>query len=328
MEPEHVPVLGRQTLSLLAPRPGENFVDATCGLGGHAAIVARHLGGEGFVVLNDLDPSHLPIARERVLAACEPGHAPRIETVHGSFALLGDRLGAMKARCDMLLADLGFSSDQVDDPGRGLSFREDGPLDMRLDPTSGVPASVLVNELPESELADLIYRFGEERASRRIARRIVEARRRGAIQTTGQLSAIVRRALGRGRGRIDPATRTFQALRIAVNDELGALDRLLGMIEQQAQLAPKDSRRWLSVGARIAIIAFHSLEDRPVKHAFRRMHERGLAELLTRKAVQADAQEVAQNRRARSARLRAIRLCTPPEGTGEAVDPRSSPLPL
>ncbi len=322
MEPEHVPVLRERTLALLAPREGEVFVDATCGLGGHAAMIAGRLGKRGVVVLNDLDPSHLPIAQERVRRACPERQVPQIETIHGSFALLGDRLIKRGIRCDMLLADLGFSSDQVDDPSRGLSFREDGPLDMRLDPTSGVPASVLVNELPEQELADLIYRFGEERASRRIARRIAEARQISPIETTGQLSILVRGVLGGTRGRIDPATRTFQALRIAVNDELGALERLLGAIESQGAMDPGDARRWLAPGARVAIIAFHSLEDRPVKRAFRRMREQGVCELLARRAVQADEREIAQNRRARSARLRAIRLSTPGEGGCEAVGER------
>ena len=322
MEPEHVPVLREQTLDLLAPREGEVFVDATCGLGGHAAMVAARLGPRGLVVLNDLDPSHLPMARDRVRRACPDGQAPRIEALHGSFALLGDRLIERGIRCDMLLADLGFSSDQVDDPSRGFSFREDGPLDMRLDPTSGVPARVLVNELPERELADLIYRFGEERASRRIARRIVEARQTSPIETTGQLSMLVREVMGGIRGRIDPATRTFQALRIAVNDELGALERLLGAIESQAAMDSGDARRWLAPGARVVIIAFHSLEDRPVKRAFRGMRERGLCELLTRRAVQADEREIAQNRRARSARLRAIRLLAPGEAGRGAVGER------
>jgi 16S rRNA (cytosine1402-N4)-methyltransferase len=187
----------------------------------------------------------------------------------------------------------------MDDPERGLSFSQPGPLDMRLDPTHGEPASALLRRLNERDLADLIYQYGEERFSRRIARRIVEARRARPLETTEELAELVRRSVPRPKGRrpaIDPATRTFQALRIAVNDELGALDRLL------AQLP-----RCLKPGGRAVFVSFHSLEDRRVKTAFR---DRTLWETLTRKPVQASEEEVQNNPRARSAKLRAARRKT------------------
>jgi 16S rRNA (cytosine1402-N4)-methyltransferase len=195
---------------------------------------------------------------------------------------------------DGVLADLGICSDQLDDPSRGLSFQQDAPLDMRLDPTQGEPASAMVARLGERDLAEIIWRFGEERFSRRIARRIVENRQREAIETTDQLAAIVRRSVHWPRGRkprIDPATRTFQALRIAVNDELGALDRLLETLP--AKVKP---------GGRAVVISFHSLEDRRVKQAFR---DQRTWDVLTRKPVQAEAEELQRNPRARSAKLRA-----------------------
>jgi 16S rRNA (cytosine1402-N4)-methyltransferase len=198
------------------------------------------------------------------------------------------------------LADLGFCSDQMDDAERGLSFSQPGPLDMRLDATTGEPASALLRRLNERDLADLIWRYGEERFSRRIARRIVETRRREPLETTEQLANLVRRCVPRPprsakrrRPPIDPATRVFQALRIAVNDELGELERLLAVLPNCVR-----------PGGRVALISFHSLEDRLVKQAFR---ERSLWEALTRKPVQAGEEEVSNNPRARSAKLRAAR---------------------
>lgn len=231
---------------------------------------------------------------------------------------------------DMLLADLGFASPQIDDPERGLSFRAEGPLDMRLDPTRGRTAADLLSELDEQELAELIRVLGEERHARRVARKIVEARADGPITTTSMLAAIVRQAVpaatpatrpatrptgrrgssGRGTAKpIDPATRTFQALRIAVNDELGELDRVLRWVASAAE-QPADPAAGLHSGARVAMIAFHSLEDRPIKHAFAELEQRGLAERLTRKPVTADDAERAANPRARSAKLRALRLAS------------------
>jgi 16S rRNA (cytosine1402-N4)-methyltransferase len=219
-----------------------------------------------------------------------------LHTVHRNFAAAGavlDRLGV--GRADAVLADLGFASPQVDDPKRGLSFSKEGPLDMRLDPTGPTTAADLVARLDERELASLLWRYGEERASRRIAAEIVAQRQVEPILTTGQLTRLVRSVLGGGAGRIDPATRTFMALRIAVNGELEALDALLDQLP--ALLKP---------GGRAALISFHSLEDRAVKRAFAELHRRGLAEPLTRKPWVADEAQVASNPRSRSAKLRGL----------------------
>ena len=302
--PGHTPVLLNAVLDLLDPRPGETYVDCTAGLGGHAAAIAERLGPGGTVVLNDVDPSNLERARVRVEAAA-PGI--RVITLQGNFATLPRRLAepALPVAADMLLADLGFASTQMDDASRGLSFSRDGPLDMRLDPSLPTTAADLVASLPEHELARIVAEFGEDRNAPRIARKLVAARAAAPIKTTGQLAEIVRSASpGRGRVRsIDPATRTFQALRIAVNDELGSLQALLDAVGRSEQ-AP----RWLADGARVAVISFHSLEDRPVKQAFASGATRREAELLTRRPVEAGQEEVAANPRARSAKLRAVRL--------------------
>jgi len=317
-------VLPAETLTLLDPQPGETALDCTAGLGGHAIEIARRLGAEGTLVLNDLDAANLTQAEANVRAALG-GDCPQIVCLHGAFDEAPAALSDRGTHADVVLADLGFASVQVDDPARGLSFRDDGPLDMRLNPDAGPTAADLVAELEEAELADVLYEFGEERLSRRIARKVVAAREQGPITSTHQLADIVRsayppqrhaRGKGRQRGsRIDPATRTFQALRIAVNDELGCLGRLLGAIRREAQGLASDrdgspgrSGGWLGRGARVAVIAFHSLEDRPVKHAFRELAAEGLAEALTRKPARPTDDEVASNPRSRSARLRAIRL--------------------
>lgn len=322
----HIPVLPREVASVLGLRSGEVYVDATCGMGGHAVEAARVVGATGVVVLNDVDPGALESASTRVTG--ELGEqAPRIELVRGNFARLPGALMALGLRADAVLADLGFSSVQMDDAERGLSFRRDGPLDMRLDPSSPVTAAELVNELPEQELRDVLRRFGEEPSAGAIARKVVEARGQGPILSTGRLAEIVREA-ARPRGRrggpggggpsktrankpgggqrspIDPATRTFQALRIAVNDELGALERFLSSLGSGGV----GGGGWLSEGARVAVISFHSLEDRAVKRAMGEMIERGTAEAITRGVVGPTDDEVARNPRARSAKLRAVRL--------------------
>ncbi len=286
--PRHVAVLPAEVLRFLAPAPGEVIVDATVGAGGHARLIAKRLGPTGRLIGLDRDETMLGLARPRLTGL-------PAALIHSNFDRLRDVLDEQGvAAADGVLADLGFCSDQMDAPERGLSFSQPGPLDMRLDPTRGEPASVLLRRLNERDLADLIYEYGEERFSRRIARRIVEARRTGLPQTTEELAELVRRCVPRGkRPAIDPATRTFQALRIAVNDELGALDRLL------AQLP-----RCLKPGGRAVLISFHSLEDRRVKVAFR---DRERWEVLTPKPVQATEEEVRANPRARSAKLRAAR---------------------
>jgi 16S rRNA (cytosine1402-N4)-methyltransferase len=284
----HEPVLLRETLELLAVRPGGSYADGTVGLGGHAAEVLRRSAPDGRLLAVDRDPEALELSRERLAE-----FGPRVRLEHADWkdlpALLGDE------RPQGVLLDLGVSSLQLDTPERGFSFRADGPLDMRMDRTGGPTAADVVNRMPESELADVLYQLGEEHASRRIARAIVRARQRVHLRTTGELADLVRGAAGRPRGRgLDPATLTFQALRIYVNRELEGLRPALEEIA--ARLAP---------GGRLAVIAFHSLEDREVKNAFRDL-ARGDYRLLTRKPLRPSDEEVTRNPRARSARLRGL----------------------
>jgi 16S rRNA (cytosine1402-N4)-methyltransferase len=284
----HEPVLLAEVVSLLAVRPGGLYVDATVGLGGHTAALVE--AGAGRVIGLDRDPAALALARERL-----PGN--RVELEHADYRdlprVLRDR-GVDTV--DGVLVDLGVSSLQLDDPRRGFSFRQEGPLDMRMDPTSGEPLSARLRDVDERTLADVIYRFGEERQSRRVARRIVQARERQPITTTTELAAIVRQgAGGHGWQRIDPATRTFQALRIWVNGELEGLEDFLAA-----------AIGLLRPGGRLAVIAFHSLEDRVVKHTFRRCGAEGGVTVLTRRPIVPGDAEVARNPRARSARLRAV----------------------
>ena len=291
MEPTHEPVLLEEVVQLLDPSRGGVFIDCTIGLGGHARAMLD--AGATRLLGLDRDPRALELAAQ----ALAPWH-DRIELVHADYRELPSVLAARGMDgIDGALADLGVSSMQFDTVGRGFSFRRDEPLDMRMDQTSGPTAAELLAEVDEGELADVIYRYGEERFSRRIARRIVEVRRATPISTTGQLADIVRRAVPRkGYQRIDPATRTFQALRIWVNRELEGLDAFLTA-----------ATRLLRRGARFAVITFHSLEDRVVKHVFRALAagEEALR-LLTRKPVIPGERELARNPRARSAKLRAI----------------------
>jgi len=284
----HVPVLLRETLELLAVRSGGLYVDGTVGLAGHAEAILQASGPDGRLYGVDRDAEALALARERLGAY---GARVRLEQV--DYRELPERLGV--ERPDGVLLDLGVSSLQLDSPERGFGFAQDGPLDMRMDRSRGESAAALVARLDERELADVVWRYGEERASRRIARALVAARARAPITTTGELATIVRRAAGRSRRRgLDPATLTFQALRIAVNRELERLAASLAALA--ARLAP---------GGRLAVIAFHSLEDREVKHTFRSLGGEGLR-VLTRKPVRPTPAEVALNPRARSARLRAV----------------------
>jgi len=286
-EPRHVPVLPAEVLAALDPAPGQVVVDATVGAGGHARLLAERIVPGGRLIGIDQDPAMLDVARRRL----DGLPATFVRASFGGLARVLNQLAV--DRVDALLADLGVCSDQLDDTGRGLSFTKPGPLDMRMDPDSGETAADLIRRLPERDLADLIYEYGEERYSRRVARRIVEERQRTPIETTQQLADLVRRCVPRSRTGIDPATRGFQALRIAVNDELGELDRLLAALP-----------RCVKPDGRAAIISFHSLEDRRVKHAFR---DREVWEVLTKKPVQPGDDEVRANPRARSAKLRAAR---------------------
>ncbi len=289
--PSHEPVLLAETVALLDPSRGGLFVDCTVGLGGHARAVLQ--AGASRLLGLDRDPSALALA-----AAALAEWSPRVELVHADYRDLGVVLDARsEAAVDGVLADLGVSSLQFDTEGRGFSFRRDEPLDMRMDQTTGPTVADLLTSVDEEELANVIFQFGEERFSRRIARGVVEARRLAPVATTGQLAQIVRRAVPRrGYQRIDPATRTFQALRIWVNHELDGLDAFL-----------VSASRRLRAGARLAVITFHSLEDRIVKHTFRALAAGGDAlRVLTRKPLSPGEAEVARNPRARSAKLRAI----------------------
>ena len=288
-EPSHEPVLADEVVEWLAPRPDGVYVDATLGLGGHArALVAA---GAGRVIGIDRDAA----AVDRAAAAGGTG----IEPVHADYRDLPDVLRDLGVTgVHGIVADLGVSSMQLDDPGRGFSFRQAGPLDMRMDRSRGRTLADALAGADEETLARVIRDFGEERHARRVARALLRARDRGTLETTGDLAAVVRAAAGGGRGwqRIDPATRTLQALRIWVNDELEGLDRFL---ERAVGL--------LVPGGRLAVIAFHSLEDRVVKHTFRRLAaEPGVVRLLTRRPVMPGEAERERNPRARSARLRVV----------------------
>jgi 16S rRNA (cytosine1402-N4)-methyltransferase len=291
MTAAHVPVLTAEALRHLQPERGGLFVDCTVGLGGHTRALLD--AGATRVLGLDRDAEALDLAR----AALAPW-AGRVELVHADYRAIASVLDARGiAQVDGALADLGVSSLQLDADGRGLSFQRDEALDMRMDRSAGPTAAELVARSTERELADTIYAYGEERFSRRIARAIVAARREAPIDTTRRLATIVRRALpARGWQRIDPATRTFQALRIWVNGELEGLDAFL-----------EAAARRLRVGARLVVITFHSLEDRIVKHTFRALERSRDAamKVLTKKPVVPGDDEILRNPRARSAKLRA-----------------------
>jgi 16S rRNA (cytosine1402-N4)-methyltransferase len=287
----HEPVMVPEVVELLAPARGGLFVDCTVGLGGHSRALLE--AGASQIVGFDRDEAALALAGERLSA-----FGDRVALVHADYREIDRVLDARGVdRVAGALADLGVSSMQLDAEGRGFSFRRDEPLDMRMDRSRGPSAADLLRDADETELADVIYRFGEERHSRRVARAIVGARREAAIETTGRLAAIVRRAVPHhGHQRIDPATRTFQALRIWVNRELDGLDAFL-----------EAAARRLRAGARLAVITFHSLEDRIVKHTFRAIEkaDAGLR-ILTKRPLTPSDEEVTRNARARSAKLRAI----------------------
>jgi 16S rRNA (cytosine1402-N4)-methyltransferase len=291
MAPLHEPVMVPEVLALLEPSRGGLFVDCTVGLGGHSRALLE--AGADRVLGLDCDTAALTLAAETLSAFTD-----RVELVHADYRDLGRVLDTRGLdTVGGALADLGISSMQLDEEGRGFSFRRDEPLDMRMDRTQGPTAADLLREVDEQELADVIFQFGEERHSRRVARAIVGARRDAAIETTSRLAAIVRRAVPhKGHQRIDPATRTFQALRIWVNRELDGLDTFLA-----------DATRRLCANARLAVITFHSLEDRIVKHTFRALEKTGEGlRILTKRPLTPGDHEVARNPRARSAKLRAI----------------------
>jgi len=293
-ETRHVPVLLDDVLEILNPQPGQVIVDCTLGLGGHSAALLERIGPTGKLIAIDFDPANIELARAKLGAVGE-----NFELVHNNFAALPTVLAqAGVPRVDAILADLGVASPQIDDPGRGFSYRRPGPLDMRMDPTRGRPASALINRLSERELAEAFLELGDETDAPQIARLIVDYRRTQPITTTQQLMAIVCEArdftLARAAGaKLHPAARTFQALRILVNRELANLDRLLTVLPDC--LAP---------GGVAAIISFHSGEDRRVKAAFRGGLAAGVYEAISPDPVIADADEQQLNPRSRSAKLR------------------------
>jgi 16S rRNA (cytosine1402-N4)-methyltransferase len=286
----HVPVMPAEVVGFLRPSHGGLFVDCTVGLGGHARALLE--AGASRLLGLDRDRDALAIAHTTLAPWSD-----RVELVHADYRTIDDVLAARQiAQVDGVLADLGVSSLQFDADGRGFSFQRDEPLDMRMDRSAGETAADLVARSSERELADAIFQYGEERFSRRIARALVHERSETPIVTTGRLATIVRRAIPRrGFARIDPATRTFQALRIWVNRELDGLDRFLEAAVNR-----------LRIGARLAVITFHSLEDRIVKHTLRAIDQRGgLVKVLTKKPLIPSDDEVHRNPRARSAKLRA-----------------------
>lgn len=274
----HLPIMVDEVLQNLKVTKTEIIVDATLGLGGHTAQILR-TNPNAIVIGFDRDGGALTLARQRLAE-----YGPRLQIIHGNFADLAELLPQEFRPVDGVLMDLGISSWQLAE--RGFSFRTDAPLDFRMNPEIGENAADLVNTLPESELADLLYTFGEERASRRIAAAIVAAR---PVETTTQLADVIERAVGR-RGRLHPATKSFQALRIAVNDELGSLER--GLVSATAVLRP---------GGRLVVISFHSLEDRIVK---RFMKENVQLSVVNKKVIRPSREEILANSRSRSAKLR------------------------
>jgi 16S rRNA (cytosine1402-N4)-methyltransferase len=288
----HQPVLAREVIGYLAPAPGETFVDATVGGAGHAIEIAKRIGRDGRLIGIDRDEPAVEQAKIK-LQNCECSAS----IVRGNFENLRGILEKLNvALIDGLLLDLGVSSMQLETGERGFSFLHDGPLDMRMDMEIGQPAGHYLKHLSEKSLTSILQEYGEERHARKIARAIVEARRRQPLATTSNLVNVILRAVPRRPGRIHPATRVFQALRILVNRELECLQNVL-----------KDVERVMRPGARIAVISFHSLEDRIVKNAFRDKATAGVFEILTRKPVTASDEEMRDNPRSRSAKLRAAK---------------------
>jgi 16S rRNA (cytosine1402-N4)-methyltransferase len=288
MESRHVhyPVLLQESLEYLAIQPNGIYVDVTAGLGGHARAIAARLE-TGLLLACDRDTESLEQAKRKTVE-----FAGRIRWFHGAFSQLPEALAQNGIeQVNGVLADLGVSRYQLSSGERGFSLMEDGPLDMRMDRTQGLTAADLVNELPEKALADLLYELGEERRSRRISRAIVRAR---PIQTTGHLARVVEQAVPRT-GRIHPATQTFMALRLNVNDELGELDSLLAEVPKR-----------LNSGGRFVVLTFMSLEDRKVKQAFQALAKAGQAQILTKHVVKPTEEEIAVNPPSRSSKLRAI----------------------
>jgi len=287
--PEHIPVMLDEVIHWLDPSAGQIIVDGTLGGGGHTRALAERVAPNGFVLAMDRDPAALAAAERNLAGKC-------VKLAAANFRELPEILKQQEiSTVQGIVLDLGLSSDQLADRERGFSFESTGPLDLRFDPETGEAAWELIERLDAAELADLIFKFGEERHSRRIARNVVERRASDPIRTASQLADVVRRSVPRIRGgeRIDPATRTFQALRIAINDELGSLSA-----------AMKTFPDCLAPGGKLAVVSFHSLEDRIVKESFR---DDLRLEVLTRKPLRPSETEIQRNPRARSAKMRVAR---------------------
>lgn len=336
---DHEPVMLAEIIQGLTLEMGNTVVDATAGRGGHAQAIAKMIGSTGTLVLLDRDQKNLAFASERVRAMPQ---APKVVSVHTNFASIAEVLRGHSLLADAFLADLGFASNQMSDPARGFSFGAAGPLDMRLDQSTGESAQALLARISEVELADLIFQLGEDPISRRIARRIIYVRDLGLLKTTSDLAkAVVSAYGGKARqSRMHPATRTFMALRIAVNKELESLETLLGIFQHEIatfQPSPTDAQgdqfaqfrggapslprvskaandgqptgpNWLAQNARMAILAFHSLEDRLIKRAFTDWERHGWVTRIARKPLVASEAECEANPRARSAKLRIVRI--------------------
>jgi 16S rRNA (cytosine1402-N4)-methyltransferase len=287
----HVPVMHREVVEFLDPKLGGVFLDGTLGLAGHSSLIAERIGASGHLIALDRDGQSLAMAKSKLA-----GFKGRLDLVHSDFCDFDAVLKKLGVDAvDGMLFDLGISSFQLDDPNRGFSFRSDGPLDMRMDQDNPVAAKDLVNTLAEEELANIIFNFGEERFSRRIARAIVQYRSHKLIHTAKELEEIVFTSVpvSYRRQRLHPATRTFQALRIAVNRELESLNMIMDKFTD-----------YLKVGGRIGVIAFHSLEDRIVKDKFRTLSKNEVISLVVKKPLRPSEEEIQTNPRARSARFR------------------------
>jgi 16S rRNA (cytosine1402-N4)-methyltransferase len=291
-EPRHVPVMAREAIARLDPRPGGLFLDATVGLGGHASAILERIAPGGRLIGIDRDPEALAIARRRLEAA-----GGSFFLCHERFSRIGEALRAAGAPNEGglhgALFDLGVSSFQLDTPGRGFSFAREGPLDMRMDPGAGEGAADLLARAGAEEIEGILREFGEEPAARRIARAIDRKKREGALRTTGDLARAIEESLPRGKRRIHPATRAFQAIRIAVNGELAELRQAL-----------QDIDRFLVPGGRVVVVSYHSLEDRIVKTVFRERQRDGIFEIQRPDPLVPGEEEIEGNPRARSARLR------------------------
>ena len=284
----HIPVMSREILEYLNLQEGSTVIDCTVGLGGHAEAILEEIGSRGQLIGIDLDRDALDEAEKRL------SKFNNYQLVQNNFRNIDSVLAALKiSNIDGVLLDLGVSSLQLDEPSRGFSFKHDAPLDMRMDKDLQLSAFDLVNFLPQENLADILKKYGQERWHNRIAKAIVRDRKKTAIVTTNQLAQLVREVVPSRYSRIHPATRTFQALRIAVNDELEALREVLNKCVE-----------CIKPGARICVIAFHSLEDGIVKHLFRKLAKEGRIDIITKKPLTPSEEEVGENPRARSAKMR------------------------